>query len=64
MIMVSVQTETINTVNMKKIANTKRTKKMVKALDTVPWKQRQWGHAAARNTINVKQKLGLGFKQK
>ena len=39
-------------------------KKMVKALDAVPWKQRQWGHAAARNTINLKQKLGLGFKQK
>ena len=38
--------------------------KMVKALDAVPWKQRQWGHAAARNTINLKQKLGLGFKQK
>ena len=39
-------------------------KKMVKALDAVPWKQRQWGHEAARNTINLKQKLGLGFKQK
>ena len=37
---------------------------MVKALDAVPWKQRQWGHAAARNTINLKQKLGLGLKQK
>ena len=42
----------------------KADKKMVKALDAVPWKQRQWGHAAARNTINLKQKLGLGFKQK
>ena len=40
----------------------KADKKMVKALDAVPWKQRQWGHAAARNTINLKQKLGLGFK--
>ena len=36
---------------------------MVKALDVVPYKQRQWGHAAARNTINAKQKLGLGLKQ-
>ena len=62
--MVSVQTETKNTVKMKKIANTKRTKKMVKALDACPWKQRQWGYAAARNTINLKQKLGLGLKQK
>ena len=42
----------------------KADKKMVKALDAVPWRQRQWGHAAARNTINLKQKLGLGFKQK
>jgi len=42
----------------------KADKKMVKALDGVQWKQRQWGHAAARNTINLKQKLGLGFKQK
>ena len=37
---------------------------MVKALDAVPYKQRQWGHAAARHTINAKQKLGLGHKQK
>ena len=42
----------------------KADKKMVKALDAVPWKQRQWGHAAARNTINLKPKLGLGLKQK
>ena len=33
---------------------------MVAALDAIPWKERQWGHALARNTINVKQKLGLG----
>ena len=26
----------------------------------IPWKERQWGHALARNTINAKQKLGLG----
>lgn len=36
-------------------------RKMVKALDAVPWKRRQWGHAAARNVIQAKQKLGLGM---
>ena len=35
-------------------------KKMVSALDAVPWKERQWGHWLARNTINTKGKLGLG----
>ena len=35
-------------------------KKMVRALDAVPWKERQWGHWMARNTINTKRKLGLG----
>ena len=35
-------------------------KKMVSALDAVPWKERQWGHWLARNTINTKRKLGLG----
>ena len=34
-------------------------KKMVKALDSMPWKERQWGHAGVRNAIAVKQKLGL-----
>ena len=65
-IMVFVRTEMKNALKMKKIANTKPQsgQKMVKALDAVPWKQRQWGHAAARNTINLKQKLGLGLKQK
>ena len=33
---------------------------MVRALDAVPWKERQWGHWLARNTINTKRKLGLG----
>ena len=33
---------------------------MVRALDAVPWKERQWGHWLARNTINAKRKLGLG----
>ena len=35
-------------------------RKMVKALDAIPWKDRQWGHTIARNVINTKQKLGLG----
>ena len=47
--------------NLKKCKHT-ADKKMVKSLDAVPYKQRQWGHAAARNAINAKQKLGLGFK--
>ena len=36
-------------------------KKMVKALDAIPWKKRQWGHWLARTAINTKQKLGLGL---
>ena len=39
-------------------------RKMVKALDAVPWNERQWGHWLARNVINTKQKLGLGVRQK
>ena len=39
-------------------------KKMVRALDSVPWNQRQWGHWLARNTINTKRKLGLGTGKK
>ena len=35
---------------------------MVKALDAVSWRQRQYDHGLARNAINVKQKLGLGLK--
>ena len=35
-------------------------KKMVSALDAVSWKERQWSHWLARNTINTKRKLGLG----
>ena len=31
-----------------------------KALDQIPYKDRQWGHFLARNAINTKQKLGLG----
>ena len=40
----------------------KADRKMVKSLDAIPWKERQWGHALARNVIDVKQKLGLGAK--
>ena len=35
---------------------------MVAALDSIPWKERQYGHWLARNIINTKQKLGLGAK--
>ena len=42
----------------------KLTKKMVKSLDSIPWKERQWGHAGIRSAIAAKQKLGLGIKQK
>ena len=39
-------------------------RKMVQALDAVPWNERQWGHWLARNAINTKRKLGLGAKVK
>ena len=39
-------------------------KKMVRSLDAVPWRERQWGHWLARNTINTKTKLGLGTGKK
>ena len=42
----------------------KADRKMVKALDSVPYNERQWGHWLARNMINTKQKLGLGVKQR
>ena len=32
----------------------------MKALDAIPKNKRQWGHAAARNAISSKQKVGLG----
>ena len=38
-------------------------RKMVKALDNIPWKERQWGDWLARNAINTKQKLGLGVSK-
>ena len=37
---------------------------MVKSLDAIPWKQRQWGHTLVRTIINTKQKLGLGLNSK
>ena len=39
-------------------------RKMIKSLDAIPWKDRQWGHAIARNTIAGKAKIGLGAKKK
>ena len=39
-------------------------KKMVKSLDAIPWKKRQWGHWLARTMINTKQKLGLGLNMR
>ena len=38
-------------------------RKMVKALDAIPWKERQWGHAIARNAIAAKSKLGMGVSK-
>ena len=41
----------------------KADRKMVKSLDAIPWKERQWGHTLARTIINTKQKLGLGIQK-
>ena len=38
-------------------------RKMVAALDAIPWKERQGGHAMARTMIHTKQKLGLGLQK-
>ena len=38
-------------------------RKMVKTLDAIPWKKRQWGHVLTRTIINTKQKLGLGLQK-
>ena len=37
---------------------------MVKSLDAIPWKKRQWDHFLARTMINTKQKLGLGLNSR
>ena len=47
--------------NLKKCKN-KADRKMVAALDSISWEERQWGHWLARNVINTKQKLGMGGK--
>ena len=39
----------------------KADRKMAKSLDAIPCNERQWDHWLARNLINTKQKLGLGF---
>ena len=52
-----------NPSNIRRCKN-KADRKMVKSLDAIPWNERQWGHALARNVIDVKQKLGLGFTPK
>ena len=44
-------------------SNQVKCKKKVKALDAIPWKERQWGHAMARNAIAAKSKLGMGVKK-
>ena len=36
---------------------------MVKALDNIPYNERQWCHRLARTIINTKQKLGLGVSK-
>ena len=36
---------------------------MVKSLDAISWKDRQWEHWIARNVISTKEKLGLGNKK-
>lgn len=41
----------------------KADRKMVKALDNVPYNERQCGHWLAKNIANTKQKLGLGVSK-
>ena len=41
----------------------KADRKMVKALDAVPYDERQWGHFLAQNVINTKQNLDLGVSK-
>ena len=43
------------------LENQVRYNPMVKSLNAVPYKERQWGHWLARNLIITKQKLGLGL---
>lgn len=39
----------------------KADRKIVKSLDAIPYKDRQWRHWLARNIISKKQKIGLGL---
>ena len=41
----------------------KAERKMVKALDNVPYKERQWGHLLSKNMIEKRQKIGVGVKK-
>ena len=41
----------------------KADRKMTKALDSIPWKDRQWGHDLARNAIATKAKVGIGVSK-
>ena len=36
---------------------------MVKALDAVPYNERQWGNFLARNMINTKHKVGFSVSK-
>ena len=42
----------------------KADRKMVKSLDAIPWKERQWGHALARNVIDCKTEAGSRRKKR
>ena len=42
----------------------KADRKMVKSLDSIPYKERQCGNWLTRNIINTKQKIGLGLNGK
>ena len=39
-------------------------RKMVKALDAIPWKERQWGHTVARNAVQLSQNWVWVLNQK
>jgi len=52
-----------NMVKTRKKCKNAADRKMVKSLESIPWKNRQWWHALERNAIDSKQKLGLGYKK-
>ena len=41
----------------------KANRKMVKASDNVPYKERQWGHFLSKNMIEKRQNIGVGAKK-